>query len=68
MFKFFSFLNFIINEQINYRHPNILCLYGFFHDQQRIYLLLEYVSGEELYRRMQIEKTLRESEIAEVRI
>ncbi len=68
MFKFFSFLKFIINEQIDYRHPNILRLYGFFHDEQRIYLLLEYAPGGELYRRMQTEKTLRESEAAGVRI
>ncbi len=67
MFKIFSFLKFIINEQIDYRHPNILRLYGFFHDEQRIYLLLEYAPGGELYRRMQTEKILRESEAAGVR-
>ncbi|CAF4653564.1 unnamed protein product, partial [Rotaria sp. Silwood2] len=36
-----------------------------FHDEQRIYLLLEYAPDEELYRRMQTEKTLCESEAAE---
>jgi len=36
----------------------------FFHDEQRIYLLLEYAPGGELYRRMQTEKTLCESEAA----
>lgn len=50
------------------RHPNILRLYGFFHDEQRIFLLLEYAPGGELYRRMQKEKILRESEAAGVRI
>ena len=51
-----------------FRHPNILRLYGFFHDDQRIFLLLEYAPGGELYRRMQKEKILRESEAAGVRI
>lgn len=53
-----------IEIQSNLKHPNILRLYGFFHDEQRIYLLLEYAPGGELYRRMQAEKTLRESEAA----
>jgi len=50
------------------RHPNVLRLYGFFHDEQRIFLLLEYAPGGELYRRMQKEKILRESEAAGVNI
>ncbi|CAF0887474.1 unnamed protein product [Adineta steineri] len=53
-----------IEIQSNLKHPNILRLYGFFHDEQRIYLLLEYAPGGELYRRMQTEKVLRESEAA----
>ncbi|CAF3633858.1 unnamed protein product [Rotaria sordida] len=53
-----------IEIQSNLKHPNILRLYGFFHDEQRIYLLLEYAPGGELYRRMQTEKILRESEAA----
>lgn len=53
-----------IEIQSNLKHPNILRLYGFFHDEQRIYLLLEYAPGGELYRRMQIEKTLKENEAA----
>ncbi|CAF5205804.1 unnamed protein product, partial [Rotaria magnacalcarata] len=57
-----------IEIQSNLKHPNILRLYGFFHDEQRIYLLLEYAPGGELYRRMQTEKVLRESEAAGVNI
>lgn len=30
-------------------HPNILRLYGFFYDELRIYLILEYAPGGELY-------------------
>lgn len=55
-----------MHSSIDSRHPNILRLYGFFHDEQRIYLLLEYAPGGELYRRMQSEKTLRETEAAGV--
>ncbi|CAN8070102.1 unnamed protein product, partial [Agarophyton chilense] len=33
-------------------HPNILRLYGFFYDHTRIYLILEYAAGGELYRRL----------------
>jgi len=56
-------------REFNYliRHPNILRLYGFFHDEQRIFLLLEYAPGGELYRRMQKEKILPESEAAGVK-
>lgn len=30
-------------------HPNILRLYGWFHDSERIFLILEYCYGGELY-------------------
>lgn len=33
-------------------HPNITKLYGFFWDNKRIYLIMEYVSGGELYKLM----------------
>ncbi|KAJ7222625.1 kinase-like protein [Mycena pura] len=32
-----------IEIQQNLRHPNILRLYGFFHDEKRIFLMLEYI-------------------------
>jgi len=35
--------------QTNLRHPNILRLYGWFHDAERIFLILEYAHGGELY-------------------
>ena len=31
------------------KHQNILPLFGFFHDAEKIYLILEYVPGGELY-------------------
>lgn len=38
--------------QFNLRHPNILRLYGWFHDDQRIFLILEYALNGELYREL----------------
>lgn len=38
-----------IEIQSQLRHPNILRLYGFFHDEERIYLILEYAGKGELY-------------------
>ena len=32
------------------RHPNILRLYSYFFDEWRIYLILEYAQGGELYK------------------
>lgn len=36
------------------RHPNILTLYTYFHDERRIYLVLELASEGELYRHLQM--------------
>ncbi len=33
-------------------HPNIIRLYGFFYNEKRIYIILEYASGGHLYARM----------------
>ncbi|XP_044503769.1 serine/threonine-protein kinase Aurora-3-like isoform X1 [Mangifera indica] len=33
-------------------HPNILRLYGWFHDDERIFMILEYAHGGELYREL----------------
>jgi aurora kinase A len=37
-----------IEIQSHLRHPNILRMYGFFHDDARIYLILEYAPGNKL--------------------
>jgi serine/threonine protein kinase len=42
-----------IEIQANLRHPNILRFYGYFQDSKRIYLILEYAAGGEVYSRMQ---------------
>lgn len=42
-----------IEIQSHLRHPNILRLYGYFHDATRIYLILEYAPKGALYKELQ---------------
>lgn len=42
-----------VEIQSNLRHPNILQLYGHFHDSKRIFLILEYAGRGELYKHLQ---------------
>jgi len=42
-----------IEIQTHLRHPNILRMFGFFHDATRVYLILEYASKGELYKMLQ---------------
>ncbi|KAJ6185497.1 hypothetical protein N7519_006798 [Penicillium mononematosum] len=42
-----------IEIQSNLRHPNVLRLYGHFHDRKRIFLILEYAGKGELYKHLQ---------------
>jgi len=44
-----------IEIQAHLRHPNILRLYGYFYDENRVYLILEYASKGELYKVLQKE-------------
>jgi aurora kinase len=41
-----------IEIQSNLAHPNILRLFGHFHDAKRIFLILEFASGGELYKHL----------------
>lgn len=41
-----------IEIQQNLRHPNVLRLYGYFHDETRIFLMLEFAGKGELYRQL----------------
>ncbi|PLW51750.1 hypothetical protein PCANC_01478 [Puccinia coronata f. sp. avenae] len=41
-----------IEIQSNLRHPNILRLYGYFHDDKRIFLMLEFAGKGELYKQL----------------
>lgn len=45
-----------VEIQSNLRHENILRLFGYFHDQSRVYLILEYVIYGELYKYLKRKK------------
>lgn len=42
-----------IEIQTHLRHPNILKMYGYFHDDSRVYLILEYAPGGACYKELQ---------------
>ncbi|CAL8461899.1 g1430 [Coccomyxa elongata] len=42
-----------IEIQSHLRHPNILRLYGYFYDEKRVFLILEYAAKGELYKELQ---------------
>ncbi|CAG8571663.1 15614_t:CDS:1 [Funneliformis caledonium] len=42
-----------VEIQSHLRHPNILRLYGYFHDKDRVFLVLEFAENGELYKRLQ---------------
>ncbi|XP_009557019.2 aurora kinase A [Cuculus canorus] len=42
-----------VEIQSHLRHPNILRLYGYFHDVARVYLILEYAPRGEVYKELQ---------------
>ncbi|GFR41623.1 hypothetical protein Agub_g2350 [Astrephomene gubernaculifera] len=41
-----------IEIQAHLRHPNILRLYGYFYDKEKVYLILEYAERGELYKEL----------------
>ena len=49
-----------------YRHPHILRLYGYFYDETRVYLILEYAPKGELYKILQKERHFTEQQSAVV--
>jgi hypothetical protein len=51
-----------IEIQSHLNHPNVLKMYGYFWDEKRIYLILEYASNGELYKLLQKQPTNRFTE------
>lgn len=41
-----------VEIQTHLRHPNILRMYGYFHDEQRVYLILEYAPNGACYKEL----------------
>jgi aurora kinase len=54
-----------IEIQSNLRHPNILRLYGHFHDSKRVFLILEYAGKGELYKHLRRENRFAEWKAAQ---
>lgn len=52
-----------IEIQTHLRHPNILRMYGYFHDEKRVYLILEYAPGGELYKELNAQPNKRFDEV-----
>ena len=47
-------------------HPNVLKLYGYFYDNERVYLVLEYAAKGEIYKQLQHEHHFSERRAAKV--
>ncbi|KAI9859426.1 MAG: spindle assembly checkpoint kinase [Vezdaea acicularis] len=54
-----------IEIQSNLRHPNILRLYGHFHDSKRVFLILEFAGKGELYKHLRRENRFPEWKAAQ---
>ncbi|KND90369.1 Serine/threonine-protein kinase ark1 [Tolypocladium ophioglossoides CBS 100239] len=54
-----------IEIQTHLRHPNILQLYGHFHDSKRIFLILEFAGKGELYKHLRKENRFPERKAAQ---
>lgn len=48
-----------IKMQAFFDHPNILKLYGFFDDEEHVYLILEYMEEGTLYSQLKKQKTFK---------
>ncbi|KAJ1963226.1 spindle assembly checkpoint kinase [Dipsacomyces acuminosporus] len=53
-----------VEIQTHLRHPHILRLYGYFHDEKRVYLILEYAAHGEMYKLLQKQGSFTEPEAA----
>jgi aurora kinase, other len=63
-YEFYNNLKKEIEIQSRLNHKNIVRLYGYFHDTQCIYLVMEYVSQGNLYEFLHNKKTLTEPQAA----
>lgn len=53
-----------IEIQSHLRHPNILRLYGYFYDETKVYLILEFAAKGELYKQLQAQNHFSEKTTA----
>jgi len=54
-----------IQIQYHLRHKNILKLHGYFYDDRRVFIILEYAKGGELYKHLKAKKRFDEDTAAE---
>ncbi|CDH56860.1 aurora kinase a [Lichtheimia corymbifera JMRC:FSU:9682] len=64
--KIVSFLQREVEIQGHLRHPNILRLYGYFHDEQNVYIVLEYAEKGALNNMIQEHSCLSEKSAAKL--
>lgn len=43
-----------VEIQSHIKHPNIIRLYGYFHDERRVYIILEYAANGNLYNKIKV--------------
>uniref|UniRef100_A0A915EF58 Aurora kinase n=1 Tax=Ditylenchus dipsaci TaxID=166011 RepID=A0A915EF58_9BILA len=55
-----------IEIQYHLRHPNILRLYGYFYDEERVYLILEYAARGSVYGQLKKENQFSETFTAKI--
>lgn len=55
-----------VKIQMYLSHPNIVKLYGYFHDKEKIYLIMEYCSGNHLFKLIRQKKQFEEKEIIQI--
>lgn len=55
-----------VEIQYHLRHPNILRLYGYFHDAERVYIVLEFADRGELYGVLKAKGPLSEQDTAKL--
>lgn len=55
-----------VEIQAHLRHPNILRMFGYFYDDNRIYIILEYAAGGELYKQLRLCRRFNETLSAKV--
>jgi aurora kinase len=55
-----------IEIQAHLRHPNVLRLYGWFYDDKRVYLILEFAAKGELYKHLRTQGKFPEAIAAKV--
>lgn len=53
-----------VEIQANLRHPNVLRMFGYFYDDERIYLILEIAPGGEVYKSLKKVKRFPEDRAA----